>query len=317
MSSAAPPPPPGPLRPQGPPPGYGPPQYGPPQGPPPGYGPPQGPPPGYGRPQGPPPGYGPPQGPPPQYGPPHGPPPSYGPPQGPPPGYGPPPYGPPRGQRPRRSRAPLWWSLGGVAAVAVIGLALALTLGGGSDAEDVQAVELTRVAFEVPRSWEVRPQAENVTSFSTDGGAPHEEVTYAESAEQSGGDPAALVEYYRTPVPEPLPTPERISEAIDQGLAAQLDATPEQLVSMRESSGHGCLADVAYSDQPERFERDGLVGYDYGYTCQSMYGPVTGRYAVAFDEEGVTHRLTVSTLDPFADEHQDLLASVTDSLRAG
>lgn len=291
MSSAAPPPPPGPLRPQGPPPGYGPPQYGPPQGPPPGYGPPQGPPPGYGPPQGPP---------------------QYGPPQGPPSGYG-----PPQGQRPRRSRAPLWWSLGGVAAVAAVGLVLALTLGGGSDAEDVQAVELTRVAFEVPRSWEVRPQAENVTSFSTDGGPPHEEVTYAESTEQSDGNPAALVEYYRTPVPEPLPTPERISEAIDQGLAAQLDATPEQLVSMRESSGHGCLADVVYSDQPERFERDGLVGYDYGYTCQSMYGPVTGRYVVAFDDEGVTHRLTVSTLDPFADERQDVLASVTDSLRVG
>jgi hypothetical protein len=111
-------------------PGYGPPE-GPPQGPPQGYGQQQ---PGYG---GPPPGYQQQPG----YGPPPGPPPGYqqqGPGWGGPggPGFG----GPPGYARPQRksNNQLILFAVGGFALVAIIGVVLAVVLGGGDDDRSIE-----------------------------------------------------------------------------------------------------------------------------------------------------------------------------------
>lgn len=109
---------------------------------------------------------------------------------------------------------------------------------------------------------------------------------------------------------------ERARAAMKAALKTQTTATESQLLSMRESSGHGCAANISYTNEPVYVEKGDLIGYTYGYTCDSYYGPVQGEYGVWYDEFGAQHRLLVSSLQQYWDDNETGLAAILKSTKA-
>ncbi|MFB9163855.1 hypothetical protein [Arthrobacter psychrochitiniphilus] len=222
-------------------------------------------------------------------------------------------YGTPHFIQPAPKKKPaLPWILagGGVLALAgVIGaVVLVSTLLGGGVKANMVAAPVTGASFQYPEGW-LRTD-ENKTVINSDGSQPEERF----SAINKVKDATALMVYEGGARPEAAVTPEKIHTAIDQGLAGQLAASPDELLYYRSTAGFGCLDDFGYTNEPAIVERDGMYGYSYGYTCHSYQGNVTGEYFVAYDSTGVSHRMTVEAKSSEWASSKRLLQSITASL---
>lgn len=129
-------------------------------------------------------------------------------------------------------------------------------------------------------------------------------------------DKSAIVTYTYNKGSTQLIDKERARAAMKTAVETQKNATQSQLLSYRESSGHGCTSNVKYTDEPTYKEKGDLIGYTYGYTCNSFYGPVQGVYGVWYDQYGGQQRLLVSALAPYWNDNSDTLESILTSATA-
>lgn len=228
--------------------------------------------------------------------------------------YAQPYYGVPGGMPPApKKKSVLPWVLGGgavlfLALVIGAGFLVAGVFGGGNKADMVDSTTVA-ASFRYPEGWIENGQ--NVTIIKDDGSQPEERF----NAINQEKDATALLTYEAGAKPDGDVTQEKIHAAIDQGFQAQLDATQEDLVYFRASSGFGCLQDFNYTQEPSLVERDGMYGYSYGYTCESYQGRVEGQYFVAYDASGVSHRMTVEALQTEWDNHKATLTEIIPSLK--
>ncbi|MGO2540123.1 hypothetical protein ACT3TS_17585 [Specibacter sp. AOP5-B1-6] len=228
--------------------------------------------------------------------------------------YAQPYYGVPGGMPPApKKKSVLPWVLGGgavlfLALVIGAGFLVAGVVGGGNKADMVDSTTVA-ASFKYPEGWIENGQ--NVTIIKDDGSQPDERF----NAINQEKDATALLTYEAGAKPDGEVTQEKIHAAIDQGFQAQLDATQEDLVYFRASSGFGCLEDFNYTQEPSLVERDGMYGYSYGYTCESYQGRVEGQYFVAYDASGVSHRMTVEALQAEWDNHKATLTEIIPSLK--
>lgn len=228
--------------------------------------------------------------------------------------YAQPYYGAPSGMPPLpKKKSVLPWILvgGGVAVMAVTIVVVVLIAGMFSGGKSANVVEATTTSayFQYPEGWIQNSQ--NVTVINEDGSKPAERF----SAINTEKDASALFVYEAGARPEGAVTQEKIHKAIDQGFAAQLDASQDELIYMRGTSGFGCVGDFAYTQEPATVERDGMYGYSYGYTCLSYKGAIEGEYFVAYDNSGVSHRLTVEALASEWNNNKQALTAIIASLR--
>lgn len=168
---------------------------------------------------------------------------------------------------------------------------------------------LLAASFQYPQGW-VRT-GENVTVIKEDGSKPAERF----NAINRDKDATALLVYEAGAKPRQVLTQRQIHDAIDTGIQKQVDATQEDLVYFRSTSGFGCVADFNYTHKPTLVERDGMYGYSYGYTCETYKGAVTGEYFVAFDDAGISHRMTVEALQTEWERNKEALSAIIDSLK--
>ncbi len=294
--------------------------------------PPQGPPWQGPPPQGPPPGY--PQGPPqPQPGHPYGSPqrPPQGPPSGPPPYQGPQFPGPQypgqfqQGTAPRRK---LWpWLLGGGALLLAVVLVLLFMVRGGSQASALGSTELTtyegeRINFQVLERWRYDPQ-DNVTTLRPG-------YTTFDSEVWTGWDPASDAEarevlsyYYFGQMGEPntqeIP-PERIDDALNQGVSSMAGLGEAELLSWLRTVGHGCVQDPYYLGEPERFDPNGLKGVLVEFECAGGISgqlALRGRQLLVLDPYGDRHEISFTTDRENADDLDQALDEIFGSVTLG
>lgn len=216
-----------------------------------------------------------------------------------------------------RKKSALPWILGGAGVVVLGGMIVVavvvagLLRGGAAEgmAGGMAEAPTTSATFQYPDGWIQNGQ--NVTVIKDDGTSPAERF----SAINKGKDATALMVYEAGERPDGVVTTEKIHDAIEQGLDGQLAASQEELVSYRSDSGFGCLSDFAYTSDPVIVQRDGLYGYSYGYSCMSVQGGITGEYLVAYDTNGVSHRLTVEAQDAEWARNKGALESIIDSMK--
>lgn len=216
-----------------------------------------------------------------------------------------------------RKKSALPWILGGAGVVVLGGMVVVAVvvvgmLRGGSTAGTAGSMvdaPTTSATLLYPDGWIQNGQ--NVTVIKDDGSSPAERF----SAINQGKDATALMVYEAGERPDGVVTTEKIHAAIEQGLDGQLAASQDELVLYRSDSGFGCLSDFAYTSDPAIVERDGLYGYGYGYSCMSMQGGITGEYLVAYDTNGVSHRLTVEAQDAEWARSSATLETIVDSLK--
>lgn len=165
-------------------------------------------------------------------------------------------------------------------------------------------------SFNYPSDWKVKDTSNQTTI--TDG-AKVDTYTVITSPDS---DVSGIVNYTYTKGGTQIVDKDRARAIMKTALQSQLNATPSQLLSYRESSGHGCAANVKYTTQPTLQEKGNLIGYTYGYTCESMYGSVQGTYGVWYDQYGGQQRLLVSALAPYWNKNSSALQAILDSAAA-
>lgn len=212
-----------------------------------------------------------------------------------------------------KKKSVLPWILAGsgvlfLAVVLVVGFLVAGVLGSGKKASMVESTTVA-ASFQYPDGWIENGQ--NVTVINEDGTQPEERFN---AINQEKGA-TALMTYEAGARPDGEVTQEKIHAAIDQGFQGQLDATQEDLVYFRSTSGFGCVQDFNYTEMPALVERDGMYGYSYGYTCESYKGMIEGQYFVAYDASGVSHRMTVEALQTEWDNNKASLTAIIPSLK--
>lgn len=213
---------------------------------------------------------------------------------------------------PKKKRLLPWILAGGglvITAVIVTVVLLVSGLFAGGNKANMVAAPTTSASFQYPEGW-IRT-GENITIFNEDGSQPAEHFRAVNRSDSA----SSMMVYEAGDRPAGAVTTEKIHAAIDQGLAAQLAASQEDLVYFRSTSAFGCLKDFAYTDKPVIVERDGLYGYSYGYTCLSNQGKITGKYLVAYDTVGVSHRMTVEAVDAEWASNKATLTAIVDSLK--
>ena len=179
-----------------------------------------------------------------------------------------------------------------------------------ADFDDLVDYESTEFTFAYPSTWQQKDTSNQTNIIG--GTEPDAYVVILSEQEDS----PVIVNYTYNKGTEAPVEKERARSAMKTALQAQVNATESQLLSMRESSGHGCAANVEYTDQPVYVEEGDLIGYTYGYTCDSYYGPVQGLYGVWYDEYGAQHRLLVSSLQEYWDDNQSGLEEILKSAKA-
>ncbi len=168
----------------------------------------------------------------------------------------------------------------------------------------------TEFTFSYPSAWQQKDTSNQTTIIG--GEEPDAYVVILAEPKDS----PAIVNYTYTKGSAAPVDKERARSAMKTALQTQKAATESQLLSMRESSGHGCAANITYTDQPTYVEEGDLIGYAYGYTCDSLYGPVQGVYGVWYDEFGAQHRLLVSALKQYWDDNESGLEAIVKSAKA-
>lgn len=178
------------------------------------------------------------------------------------------------------------------------------------DFSDLTKYDSPDFTFSYPSAWQQKDTSNQTNIIG--GETPDAYVVILSEQEDS----PVIVNYtYTKGSAEPVEK-ERARSAMKTALQTQINASESQLLSMRESSGHGCAANISYTDQPVYMEEGDLIGYAYGYTCDSYYGPVQGVYGVWYDEFGAQHRLLVSSLQQYWDDNQSGLEAILKSAKA-
>ncbi|MDJ0316801.1 hypothetical protein [Arthrobacter antibioticus] len=161
-----------------------------------------------------------------------------------------------------KKKSVLPWVLAGAGVIVLAVMLFAAVLvaglfGAGSKVNTAESPTLA-ASFQYPQGW-VRT-GENVTVIKEDGSKPAERF----NAINRHKDATALLVYEAGAKPRQVLTQRQIHDAIDTGIQKQVDATQEDLVYFRSTSGFGCVADFNYTHKPTLVERDGMYGYSYG-----------------------------------------------------
>jgi hypothetical protein len=203
-------------------------------------------------------------------------------------------------------------------ALAVVALlALAAGCGGTSSAAEktadagkppisLQERSVPHAGFGTPDDWTGGDDGANHIV----GSAPVEDYAIYQNKDFSAG-----IEYESFAPPAQVPGRDVIKNAIDQGLRAQKAASDEQVLGMRETAGHGCVAGgpFAYVEQPSTKETARSYSLRYGYTCTSQHGPIQGYSITAYDWQARKHSVTVTALTSYWKAHEEQLKAVIDS----
>lgn len=179
-----------------------------------------------------------------------------------------------------------------------------------ADFEALTEYDSTEFTFSYPSAWQQKDTSNQTTIIGGE-----EPDAYVVILAEPSDSPAIINYTYTKGGAEPVDK-ERARSAMRTALRTQINATESQLLSMRESSGHGCAANIVYTNEPTYAEKGDLIGYTYGYTCDSYYGPVQGVYGVWYDEYGAQHRLLVSSLQQYWDDNQSGLEAILKSAQA-
>lgn len=125
----------------------------------------------------------------------------------------------------------------------------------------------------------------------------------------------AALQYYTLNPPATPPARSVITGAIEQGLAAQQASSKEQLLGMRETAGHGCLAGgpFEYVEKPAVTQTEKDVRLVYGYTCTSQTGPIRGYSITAYDWLARKHSATIDATTEYWEQNPAEMSAVIDS----
>lgn len=179
-----------------------------------------------------------------------------------------------------------------------------------ADFDSLETYKTDDFSFLYPADWQQKDMSNQTTIIG--GVEPDAYVVILSGSKDSD----VIVTYtYNKGSAEPVER-EKARSAMETATQTQLDATASQLAAMRESTGHGCAANAVYTNAPALVEKGDLIGYTYGFTCDSFYGPVQGEYGVWYDEYGAQHRLLVSSLQEYWDENQADLEEIMKSAKA-
>jgi len=171
--------------------------------------------------------------------------------------------------------------------------------------------ESSAFTFSYPDAWKQKDTSNQTTIV---GGETLD--TYVVILSDDADTSSVIITYtYNKGSEAPVDT-EKARSAMKTALQVQKDASQRQLLSMRESTGHGCATNFKYTTEPAYQEKGDLIGYTYGFTCDSYYGPVQGVYGVWYDEYGAQHRLLVSSLQSYWNDHQAELEGIITSAAA-